>query len=224
MPWLGLLAKIAYSDLFISWDDVPREDSGFENRNRILGTGGAQWLTVPIHRSRDVKIKDILIANEHDWQRKHFRAIELGYSKAPHWKQYEPALRFLYETKWERLVDLNEQILTFLLSAFGITVSRVKLSSYGLTTTKAQLVLDACKKAGAWKYIFGKNGPAYLDASAFRKADVEVFVQDFECVPYRQVGSDAFVPGLFAFDALLNLGPEEAREIMLRGNTTVRHG
>lgn len=224
-PWLGLVHKIANADVWVAWDDVAQESSGFENRQRILGTGGEQWITVPCRRSRDAKIKDLLIANEHDWQRKHFRAIELGYAKAPHWKHYEPLLRWLYvESKWGNLVDLNEQILTFLLREFEINVRRVKLSGLGLTTTKAQLVLDACKKVGAYKYVFGAKGIDYADPALFRAAGVEPFVQEYRAVEYPQVGRAAFTPNLWAFDVLLNVGPERGREVMLAGGMIRRMG
>lgn len=219
-PWLGLLAKIAAADVFVSWDAVPMESSGFENRQRILG---GQWLSVPVHRGRDVPIKDLTIAKEHDWQRKHFRAIEHVYSKAPFWPRYEPTFRYLYEDHaWERLVDLNEQILAVLLHEFDISVKRLTLSSLGTTSRNAQQVLDACKKVGAWKYVFGAHGPDYAKGDTFRAAAVEPFVQHYEARPYEQLGGGAFQPNLWAFDLLLNKGPDEARDIMLAGSTVTR--
>lgn len=229
MPWLGLIQKIAVADVFISWDDVPMESSGYENRNRILTSTGEQWISVPVRKAREAKIKDLIIANEHDWQRKHFRSIELAYKRAPFWGHYEPLLRWIYvEAKWERLCDLDEQLMTFLLKEFEITVGRLRLSAMGLTSSKGQLVLDACKHVKAWKYVFGEKGRDYADPTAFRAAGVEPMSQEYRAVPYQQInagdrsGAMTFVPNLWAFDALLNLGPEKAREIMLAGGTVRR--
>lgn len=225
MPWLGLIHKIASADLFISWDDVPMESSGFENRNRIPGPDGgqSQWLTVPVLRSRDAKIKDVEIAKEHDWQRKQLRTIVLTYAKAPYWAKYEPTFTYLYEQQtWTSLAALNDQILTFLLHEFDVHTKRITLSSLGLTTSKEQLVLDACKKVGAWKYIFGTRGPDYASAQPFRDAGVEPFVQEYSPRVYDQIRHQVFVPNLWAFDLLLNKGPDEGREIMLAGGSLKR--
>lgn len=223
MPWLGLIHKISQADVFISWDDVPMESSGFENRNRVPGGDGSQWLTVPVRRDRDAKLKDVAIASEHDWQRKHLRSIVLTYAKAPFWSRYEATFKYLYEQQtWTSLVALNDQILTFLLHEFFVQTKRIKLSDLGLTTSKAQLVLDACKKVGAWKYIFGAKGPDYADAKVFRDASIEPLVQEYSARPYNQVGQSSFVPCLWAFDLLLNKGPDEGRDIMLAGGSLRR--
>lgn len=222
--YLGTLHKMAHADVYIAWDDVQREDSGYENRTRILGPNGAQWLTVPIYRSRDAKIKDILIASEHDWQRKHMRTLEQVYHKAPHWAQYEPVFRHIYGQRWELLADLNATILTFLLREFSVPLTeRVALSTYKLASTKTQLIVDACKRANAWKYIFGQHGPDYADVPLMRAAGLEPMVQRYEAQVYTQ-GSDGapFVPNLFPFDALLWHGPDVAREIMLSGGRITR--
>lgn len=223
LPWLGLLHKIAVSDLFISWDAVPMESSGFENRNRIPGPAGGLWLTVPVQRGRNIPIKDIAIATEHDWQRKHFRSIEQVYAKAPFWARYKPTFEYLYlQQRWTRLVDLSDQVLTFLLHEFDVHLKRVKLSDLALTSTNAQLVLDACKKVGAWKYVFGAKGPDYANGRLFREQSIEPLVQEYLARPYHQLGGGPFVPNLWAFDVLLNVGPDEGREVMLAGGTVRR--
>src|SRR6185503_15891232 len=97
LPWLGLFDKIAQADEFCLFDVCPMEDSGFENRNKILTQNGEQWLTIPVRRSREVPLSEIRIANEHPWARKHWRSIELAYSKAPFWERYAPELKPFYE-------------------------------------------------------------------------------------------------------------------------------
>jgi len=221
--YLGTLHKLAHADTYIAWDDVQREDSGYENRTRILGPNGAQWLTVPIYRSRDTKIKDILIANEHDWQRKHLRTLEQVYSKAPHWGQYYPHFHHIYTTRWELLVDVNTTILTFLLQAFKLTpVTRHNLSAFGLHTAKTQLVVDACRAVHGWKYLFGEQGNVYADKALLQSASIEPYVQEYRPKEYSQGRDAPFVPNLFPYDVLLHHGPEAGREIMLAGGTVVR--
>lgn len=220
LPWLGLIHKISEADVFISWDDVPMESSGFENRQRIAG---GQWLTVPVHRDRDTKLKDVTIANEHDWRRKHLRSIEQVYAKARHWKTYEPMFRFLYvdAPPWKRLSDLADQTMAFLAAEYGLMPQWKRLSVIPTTTHKGEQVLEACRAVGARKYIFGEMGRQYANTRMFHDAGVEAFVQTYEPQPYDQFGSD-FEPRLWAFDALLHHGSERAREIMLAGGRVER--
>jgi len=217
LPWLGYLAKIAWSDVFILFDAVPMESSGYENRNRVLTNAGPQWLTVPVQRSRGTLIKDVLICNDQPWARKHFRALELAYGKAPFWSRYAPRLEALYAKKWRRLIDLNWEVMTFFGVAYELQSPKVcSLSHLDLTSKKSQLVLDACKRVGATSYLFGEMGLDYADVGAFKAAGVEVLVQEYQAREYpQQFGG--WTPNLSALDALLNLGPERARQVMLAG-------
>lgn len=219
LPWLGLIHKISLADAFISWDAVPMESSGFENRQRIRG---GRWLTVPVHRSRDAAIKDVTVANEHAWQRKHLRSIEQAYERAPHWEEHAPFLRHVYSVKWERLVDLCDFVLAYLLHHYDVHPARtLTLSSLKTTTHKGEQVLEACKAIGAWQYVFGEMGKGYANPRMFREQGVEPLVQTYEPKPYDQGGGE-FEPRLWAFDALLHLGDEEAREVMLAGGKVGR--
>ena len=225
MPWLPYLHKLSECDTWISFDDVPMESSGFENRQLILGPAGtAQWLTVPVKRGRDLKIRDVLICQDQNWRRKHWRSIELAYGKASQWSQHSDFLRWLYEQEWQRLVDLNEAILNYLALKFELRATRLKLSDMDLTTHKSQLVLDAVKRAGGWHYLFGAMGEDYADLAAFKAAGVEVWIQKYEAKEYPQMRPNVFWPNLWAFDLLLNVELEQARDIMRAGGTVKRLG
>lgn len=234
-PWLGLLAKIASADGFVSWDDVPLDSSSatsFENRNRILASNGPQWLTVPIIHKRDQPIREIRIAQTQPWRRKHYRSLEMAYAKAPRWPDYQPWLKQLYEKDWELLVDLNEEILTMLLRAFRVNVQRWKLSEIRprpvgtqgadeLCVSKSQPIIDACRHVGAHVYIFGARGKGYADQAAFAAAGVEPRIQEFRAKPYSQ-GRSGFEPNLSALDLLMWVDRNEARQVMDQSSTITR--
>jgi len=222
LAWLGLLHKYASADVWISWDDVPAEDSGYENRNQILGADGQpQWLTVPVRKGRDIKLKDLEICTDQPWARKHYRTLELAYGKAPNWKVYGPWFKDLYERKWTRLVDLNQHILDFLLVQFKLGTRMEKLSALGIETTKSQAIIDACRKVGANHYLFGAKGRNYADLALFRSAGIEAWEQEYVAVEYPQL-HPGFVPNLSAFDLLLNVDRDKAIEVMRAGGRTRR--
>jgi hypothetical protein len=222
LPWLGLLEKISRADTFVSFDAVQMEDSGFENRNRIRTKDGWLWLTAPVRRSRDVLLCDLEIATEHDWQRKHFRTLEMHYSRAPRWAEYRPFFADLYlMRRWRYLAELNEHILTHLLAEFGWEGEMLRLSNLGVTGKGAELVLAMCEKVGATRYIFGACGRNYMgpaELARFSEAGVEVEFQAYAHPEYKQAWP-GFQPFMMAYDLLLNHSREDARRIMLSGGS-----
>ena len=57
------------------------------NRNRtyIYSPNGIQLLNIPVKHSKTLhqKTKDVLIENEFDWQKQHFKSLEAGYRSSP---------------------------------------------------------------------------------------------------------------------------------------------
>ena len=76
IPWIGYFDLMDHVDCFVLLDSVQFEKQSWQQRNRIKGPQGLQWLTLPIHRDFGKKIADIQI-REPGFCRKHLRAIEL---------------------------------------------------------------------------------------------------------------------------------------------------
>lgn len=212
LPWLGYFDKIARADRFIVFDGVPMESSGYENRNRVKVGSTAQWLTVPVKRSRDVQLKDVFIANEHGWARKHYRTLEMAYQKAPYWDLYRSRLHSFYIVEYEKLADLNVAMLRFFLNALDINTPVERASSYDFQGSKSDLVLDMCVKLGATDYWFGEHGESYADVPAFLAAGVTPRFQKYEHPTYPQMGG-GFISHLSALDLLFNVGPGSLKVI-----------
>lgn len=228
MPWLGLIHKIAVSDVFISWDDVQQEDSGFENRNQILTAKGPQWLTVPCLRGRDLKVREVKIAGG-AWRRKQLRTLELAYSKAPLWKRHEEFLRFFYGQEWERLEQANDSMRDYMLGYFGLLKGGTrffKLSGLNAPGDKGARILAACRAIGANQYLFGAHGVDYANKAEFLAHGVEPFVQEYECQRYPQIGAKEgdFTSRLSALDLMMNVEQAEALRVMMAGGSTRRMG
>ena len=51
LPWLGFFNKMSMADIYVIFDDVQFEKNNFQNRNRIMGTNGPQWLGIPVNLS-----------------------------------------------------------------------------------------------------------------------------------------------------------------------------
>lgn len=201
LPWLGYLEKMAQADLFIVLDHVQFERGNYQNRTQVRVNGAAHWLTVPVvQRSQKERILDKLIDNRQDWAATHFETLKRAYGAAS-----VAPLRAIYETHWDRLVDLNEAMLRFLRAACDIRTPLVKSSELGVDGAKSELVLNLCKAVGADALLVGLGGSRqYLDREAFARAGVELVFQQFQHPVYPQRGQGPFTPGLAAVDYLFN--------------------
>lgn len=211
--WLGLYDKIAQADQFCVFDCSPKEDSGFENRNRILSPSGEQWLTVPIRHHRLERIADIRIVKDQPWQRKHWRSIELAYHAAPFWGRYAEQFEWMYQHSsqhWEFLADLCIAQLKVILEILGLEREIVRASTLPLTGTKSDLVLSMCQAMGAREYVFGAKGRDYADVAAFERAGIKVRFQEYHHPTYPQLNR-GFAPGMCILDLIFNVGPDSLK-------------
>jgi hypothetical protein len=210
LPWLGYLQRMAEADLFIVLDHVQFERGNYQNRTQVRVNGAAHWLTVPVvQRSQKERIDEKMIDTRQDWETNHFETLGRAYGTAA-----VAPLRAIYQTPWERLVDLNDAMLQFLRAAFGIRTPLVNSSELGVEGAKSELVLHLCKAVGADALLVGLGGSRqYLDRAAFARAGVELVFQEFEHPVYPQRGPAPFIAGLSAVDFLFNktTHPEELR-------------
>jgi hypothetical protein len=213
IPGLRLLHKIAKSDLFCSFDIVPMGGSdGWESRNKIKTQNGEQWLTVPCKRDLVTPIHQVRIVDG-SWRRKHQRAIQLAYSKAPFYNNYAPFIMDTLSMQWNMLHNLNLVFLLYMLDKFEIKKPFTEAHRHDFQGTKSELVLDMCKKLGANAYIFGENGRNYADVAAFNAAGITVEFQDYQYPTYNQLHGP-FISNMSALDLLFNHGPESRKILM----------
>ena len=222
LPWLGLIHKIALADAFVHFDDVQYQDKDWNNRNRVKTADGPVFLTVPVYNKDhyELKLKDVLIRNDLPWRRKHAKTIAFAYGKAPFASRYLPFFEDLYGREWEKLSELNEHMLKFVLEELGVQVTFSRLGELGLTEKKSALVQAMCRCLGAELYIFGSQGKEYADQAAFQADGIRVEFQEY-CHPVYPQLHGPFVSHLSVFDLLFNCGPDSL-EIIMSGNLSRR--
>ncbi len=220
LPWLGYLERMQQADLFIILDHVQFERQNYQNRTRILLDGQAHWLTVPlVHNSQQERIIDKQIDNPdkaeiRHWAEKNYQKIYQAYRKAPFFNAHAPHLKKIMESRWARLVDLNQALLVYLRDQLGITTPLINSSELMVDGRQSELILNLCQAVDADTLLIGMGGSRrYLDYKAFAKAGIEIIGQNFEHPQYAQCGGKDFVQGLSAIDLLFNHGPE-SREIL----------
>jgi hypothetical protein len=208
IPWKGYFDLIARVDEFVLYDDVQYTKRDWRNRNRIKTAQGSTWLTIPVRvggrylqRIRDVEVEDA------GWAEKHWRSIVHHYAAAPAASDYRGALEELYRTAPPRwLTEINEHFLVGICALLQITTRLRRSSELDLTGDRSERLVHMCRQLGASTYVSGPAAGAYLDASLFQAAGIEVAWADYSDYPeYRQL-HPPFDHHVSIVDLLMNEG------------------
>ncbi|RMH56017.1 MAG: hypothetical protein D6679_10220 [Candidatus Hydrogenedentota bacterium] len=204
-PWLGFFDKIRQVDEVVLLDSVQFKKRYFENRNRVRTANGWTWITVPvITKGRyHQKIRDVEIDNTRPWRKKILGTLEKNYRRGPGWKRFSEKITEIIVKNHQRLVDLNLEVITFLLKALSLERPTIRSSDLDLSSSGSRLILDICKARKATTYLSGAFGRNYLDLSSFSKAGIEVRFQEFRHPIYRQIHKP-FLPGMSALDLIFS--------------------
>ncbi len=219
-PWLPFFHKIAAVDQFILLDDVQYERTGagsWQNRVRLSQQGKEYWLTCPLDRSipKTSRIMDMQLHSDRSWQRKAIKKLHHDYSKAAYFDEIFPTIKDLVEQNTDSLVQYNEKAIRSLCKMLDLSTKIIRSSELGVTTTSTQRLIDLVKSVGGSAYYAGRNATAtYQDNDAFNIQNIKLLVENYTVPPYTQVNSPAFVPGLSVIDALMNIGPSEAKKLL----------
>lgn len=218
LPYLGFFDKVARADRFLVVDNVQfvkRGPFGWMHRNRIRTNSprGWDWLSVPVlTKGRYTqRIRDAEIDPSVPWARKHWKAIEWNYRRAPHFREYAEPFRALYARPWKWFCEMTCAFLELLLDLFGLGRRLERTTDLGIEGQSTELVLAMCRTTGAETYLSGVHGRDYLDREAFTRAGVRLVFQEFRCPVYPQCWPGEFVPNLSAVDLLFNCGPESRK-------------
>ncbi len=206
-PWPNFFFKASMSDIFIILDDVQYVRRSFQNRNMIKTNSGAKWLTVPIQYSpQKTPINKILIDNEQEWQKKHYKLIYDNYKSSPYFDEVSTLIMPAFTDKWELLENLNTFLLKKILNRMNIKCKIIKSSDLDVSSKNNELILDLCVKVKAKEYIVGKGSKSYLKENDFKSKDIKIsFVE--KKVYYKQVCDPAkFLPDLSIIDFLYSNG------------------
>lgn len=201
---------MADADIFVILDDAEYTKNDFFNRNKIKTSQGWQWLTVPVTFSKGDLINQVRIDNLQFWAKKHWKSIELNYSRAEHFEEYKDNYIKIYGKTWTKLVDLNMEIIRQLMKDLNINTRLVFSSELNIEGKSTLRLVNICKKLKADKYIAGQGGKNYVDEALFRKENIDLQYQEFSCSKYNQQ-FHGFMPFMSAIDALFNLGKDASK-------------
>ncbi len=226
LPWLGLFNKMAKAQRYVILDSVQYEKNYFQNRNRILGTNGVQWISIPVSNKghMDGSIATTRIADDpknSKWREKYLQTIRQSYGKYPYFNTVYPLLEKCILLDTDLFWEINIAIIRTFNEQLDIHPEYLRSSELGVDGLKSDLILDICKKAGADVYIAGPSGRDYLDMDSFRDAGIKVVFNDYHHPVYPQRRTEEFISHLSALDLFMNVGFAEAKRIIMQDNEGV---
>jgi len=154
----------------------------YRNRCHIYAANGLLKLAVPIrHKGERQIVKDVVIANDEQWQKLHWKSICTAYRSSPYFEYYEDDFAPFYEKEYKFLMDLNRELCELITGLLGIELTTSQTTSY---EANPEGVRDL--RSSSEDQHQEKN---------------ERYLQVFE-------SKHGFIPNLSIIDLLFNLGPQ----------------
>lgn len=179
---------VAYPEIYIEQHENFIKQT-YRNRTVILGANGPIPLVVPVEKGRGpkIKIKDLRIAYDEEWQRNQWRTIFSAYNSSPFFEYYADDLEPFFRKKHEFLFDYNQKITETILEILEIPASLNFTEEFGK-------VPENCLNFR--EQISPKAHRINEDPNFSPPEYTQVFAEKF-----------GFVPGLSILDLIFNEGP-----------------
>lgn len=214
LPWLRYMEKIARCDAFIVLDNIQFNKNGWQNRNRIKSSQGAQLMTVPVFAKDRQRLDEVKVDSSRNWQQKHWRSIEQAYAKAPFYEMYSPFLKETYAREWDTLNAVNRYMLDGYIEHLGIDTKIHYASDLDVPGEATERLMNLIKAVGGDAYYSGAFAlDAYLDRNAVEAAGIGMVLQEWQSPEYPQLHG-AYEPDLSIVDLLMNCGPRSLEVLM----------
>jgi hypothetical protein len=219
-PFPGFFYKAHLSDVLVLLDEVqfPRGTTWI-TRNRFKNDQGTLWMTIPVKKKGLglQNINAVRIYHEGHWARKHTASLKNAYAKAPYFADHINFLKTLFSKKFEKLIDLNLEVIRYLIKCLNIDTKVVLLSELGIQARGDQLLIDICRAQGASCYLAQSPAQKYLNPDLFRDAEIELKYFKLPALIYPQLWG-SFIPNLSAFDLVFNCGPKSYEILIAERN------
>ena len=217
-PFPGFFYKAHQSDIFVILDQVQFPlGTTWLSRNRFKNDQGTLWMTVPVWKKGLglQRIDEVKICHEGRWAKKHLESLKSAYGKAPYFRDHLEFVEEMFSPSVERLLDLNMEIIRYLIGQLHIDTKIVLLSELRIEARGDQMLIEICKKLGASHFLAQHATKKYLNEGLFEEAGIKLKYFKPPSLTYPQLWG-SFISNLSTFDLLFNCGPK-ACDILVEG-------
>lgn len=180
-PIAYVATMVQHTELLIETKETfPKQT--YRNRTEIMTAGGVRTLSVPVIRNNHSRTEEVGIDYKERWNIIHLRTLAAAYSASPYYLYYKDDLEALMTQRYDKLIDLNEALLKWILRLLKCDCQLLRTGDY-----QKEYELD-------FRNTFSPKVPYPTEGQE----------------KYYQVFSDRlpFTPNLSIIDLLMNVGPE----------------
>ena len=222
LPWLGYLNLMATVDTFVFLDDVQISPKSFMTRNRIpKGENSFHWLAIKenkISRIEDRFLDNTQITDIPETLKLISESIKRSYKESKFQELFIEKLHSELIAS-QSIADINISLIVFLLDALKIDVNTIRSSRLNVEGSKSQKVLNILNSFDWTSYVAVPGAVEYMrEDPLWLGLEDKLEIYNYEPTPYKQSMSREFMPFMSSVDAILELGTEEARKVMLGGS------
>lgn len=179
-PIAYVATMVQHTELLIETKETfPKQT--YRNRTEIMTAGGVRTLSVPVIRNNHSRTEEVGIDYKERWNIIHLRTLAAAYSASPYYLYYKDDLEELMTQRYDKLIDLNEALLKWILRLLKCDCQLLRTGDY-----QKEYELD-------FRNTFSPKVPYPTEGQE----------------KYYQVFSDRlpFTPNLSIIDLLMNVGP-----------------
>jgi len=208
LPWIGYFDLIDQSDRFVFLDSVQFSKQSWQQRNRVKGLNGEQWLTVPVLTKglSNQSISEVKINQNAKFKEKTIKNITQIYRKAPFFDFYIDELSHILLKSYVFLADLNIELILWICRQLEIKTEMIRSSSLKAKGKKVELLINICKELNADTYLSTPGSKVYIEENnLFPSNGIDLAYHAYEHPVYHQ-SRGKFIPYMSVIDLLFNEG------------------
>jgi hypothetical protein len=215
-PHAGFFYKACICECLVLLDNVQfRRGTTWITRNRFKNDQGTLWLTIPVWKKGLglQKIGAVRICHEGKWARKHVESLKHAYHNAPFFDEHLAFLEKIFTTEYEKIIDLNVEIIRYILDILELDTRLIKQSELGATGKGDRLLISVCRQMGATDFTTQGAARKYIDGDVINRAGITIKYFSPPTLIYPQLWGK-HIDNLSIFDMIFNCGLK-ARDILL---------
>lgn len=219
LPWAGYFKMILNSDIFVFLDDVQFDKRSWQQRNKILGNNGKDYmLTVPVKSKGKFyqRINEVEIDNTKNWSDKHLKSLKMNYSNHKFFNYIFDDINEIYNEDNKRLYELNIKLIKKICNLLDIKKNFLLSSDLSIDKDKKKVekIIEIVKKLDAKKYLSPISSQNYIgEGQELKKNGIQLEYFQYKPKEYFQKNSNSFKSHLSIIDMVFNLGVQSKNYI-----------